>query len=430
MIKPGESMLIGELLRRAKLVTVDDLANAMKVSGQSGLPIGRVLVMLDIIRNDTLKAAILAQSLVRDKLLTMETAVRAVEVAAARRLSLTDSLEYLGALEDVNENTNKLGDLLVGADLISRKQVDDAMHTSTHLGLPLGRILVLKNFLSSSVVQAALTIQSLIRDGQIAREDAVTILQNAKQKDFNLDAAIMAAGYKLPERPNIRLGELLVSAEVVSETDLITALEFALSVDMLIGQALMQSGFINEAVLDAALGLQEMVRAENMTPEEAAEALSLIHQHGWTAETCMSEVNKAQFKTTNLIGLVDLLKLGGLLSDDALRRAIVDDGRKVKPFDEILLNAGQISEATLHIAVRCQAMIDEGVLSVEQAIVALHHWQWSGSSLPEIIQKFGWKTQAKRQIQRTIHDLPAVSNLAVQPTKKATWEPKKDKVVS
>src|SRR5690349_18558303 len=118
MIKPGESMLIGELLRRAKLVTVEDLANAMKVSGNSGLPIGRVLVMLDIIRNDTLKAAILAQSLVRDRLLTLETAVRAVEVAAARRLSLTDSLEYLGCLDDVSENTNKLGDLLVRADLV------------------------------------------------------------------------------------------------------------------------------------------------------------------------------------------------------------------------------------------------------------------------------------------------------------------------
>ncbi|MBA3856605.1 MAG: hypothetical protein C0507_06800 [Cyanobacteria bacterium PR.3.49] len=430
MNKPGETMLIGELLRRAKLVTVEDLANAMQVSGKSGLPIGRVLVMLDIIRNDTLKAAILAQSLVRDKLLTLETAVKAVEVAAARRLSLTDSLEYLGCLEDVCENTNKLGDLLVGAELVTRKQVEDALHTSQHLGLPLGRILVLKNFLPSSVVQAALTMQQYVRDGVVEREDSVKIMRSAKAADFSLDGALIAAGFRMPDRPNIRLGELLVLAEVVSETDLITALEFALSVDMLIGQALMQSGFINEGVLDAALGLQEMVRAENMTPDEAAEALSLIHQHGWNVENCMSEINKVQFKTTNLIGLVDLLKLAGLLSDDGLRRAITCDGRKVKPFEEILLNAGQISEATLHIAVRCQAMIDEGTLSVEQAIVALHHWQWSGSSLPEIINKFGWKTQARRQIQKTIHDLPAVSNLAVKPTKQATWEPKKDKVVS
>jgi len=423
-------MLIGELLRRAKLVTVEDLANAMKVSGNSGLPIGRVLVMLDIIRNDTLKAAILAQSLVRDRLLTLETAVRAVEVAASRRLSLTDSLEYLGCLDDVSENTNKLGDLLVRANLVTHKQVEDALHTSQHLGLPLGRILVLKNFLPSTVVQAALTMQQYVRDAIVDRDEAVEILRSAKEPNFMLDGAMIAAGHRLPDRPNIRLGELLVMADVVSETDLITALEFALSVDMLIGQALMQSGFINETVLDAALGLQEMVRSENMTPDEAAEALNLINQHGWNVENCMSEINKAQFKTTNLIGLVDLLKLAGLLSDDGLRRAIVCDGRKVKPFEEILLNAGQISEATLHIAVRCQSMIDEGSLSVEQAIVALHHWQWSGSSLPDIISKFGWKTQARRQIQRTIHDLPAVSNLAVQPTKQATWEPKKDKVVS
>lgn len=423
-------MLIGELLRRAKLVTVEDLANAMQVSGKSGLPIGRVLVMLDIIRNDTLKAAILAQSLVRDKLLSLEIAVKAIEVAAARRVSLTDALEHLGCLEDVSNNTNKLGDLLVGAELITRKQVEEAMHTSTHLGLPLGRILVLKSFLPSTVVQNALTVQSLVRDGQIEREDAVKILENAKDKEFNLDETIKAYGYKLPERPNIRLGELLVLGGCVSETDLITALEFALSVDMLIGQALMQSGFINETVLDAALGLQDMVRSENMTADEAAEALNLIHEHGWNVENCMSEINKTQFKTTNLIGLVDLLKLAGLLSDDELRRAISSDGRKVKPFDEILLNTCQMSEATLHIAVRCQSMIDEGTLSVEQAIVALHHWQWSGSSLPEIIHKFGWKTHARRQIQKTIHDLPAVSNLAVSPTKQATWEPKKDKVVS
>lgn len=423
-------MLIGELLRRAKLVTVEDLANAMQVSGKSGLPIGRVLVMLDIIRNDTLKAAILAQSLVRDKLLTLEIAVKAVGIAAAHQISLTESLQRLGYLEEVCESTNKLGELLVGAELIQRKQVEDALHTSTHLGLPLGRILVLKGFLPSAVVQAALTVQSLIRDEKITQVDGVSILALAQEEGFHLDTAIAAHGYELPERPNIRLGELLVNSDVVSETDLITALEFALSVDMLIGQALMQSGFINETILDAALGLQEMVRSEQMTADEAAEALKMISQHGWDVNNCMSEINKTQFKTSNLVGLVDLLKLAGLLSDESLRRAIKTDDRKVKPFDEVLLATGQMTEATLHVALRCQSMIDDESLSVEQAIIALHHWQWSGSTLPEIIDKFGWKTRARRQIQKTIHDLPAVAHLAVAPSKNATWEAKKDKVVS
>lgn len=421
-------MLIGELLRRAKLIKIEDMTHALQVSSKTGLPIGRVLVMLGLIQNETLSTAIAAQSLVRDRLITLDTAIKAVQLAASYRLSLTEALERLGCLDDVNDSTNKIGELLIAAGFITKKQVDDAMASSQHLGLPLGRILSLKGFLDAKQVQAALSVQALIRDGELDRDEGIDALQHLEPPEWNIDRAMEKLGLSVPERPHLRLGELLQLAGLVSDSDILTALEVSLAEELMLGEVLLNNGYINETVLDAAVGLLEMINLEQLTADEAAEALRLIGKRGGTIGDCMSEISRSELRTANLVGLVDLLKLAGLINDEAIRRSIQSDPRKVKPFDEVLIKTGLVTEATLHIALRCQSMIDEGALSCEQAIIALHYWQWSGATLGEIIQKFGWQTTAKRQIQKTIHDLP-VAQLAVTASKNGTWEQKKTEAV-
>ncbi|HEY9784201.1 MAG TPA: hypothetical protein V6D17_02290 [Candidatus Obscuribacterales bacterium] len=429
MNKPGDSMLIGEMLRRAKLIKLEDMTNALQVSAKTGLPIGRVLVMLGLIRNETLTTAITAQSLVRDRLIHLDTAVKAVELAHHYRLSLTEALERLGCLDDLNDSTNKLGELLITAGHISRRQVDEALKASQHLGLPLGRILVLKGFLKGGLVQAALAVQAMIRDGDITYDDGIDALRTISGPEWSLDQSFAALGLQKPARPHLRLGELLQLAKLVSEADMLTALEVSLSTDLELGEALVRAGFISEGLLEAAMGLQEMIACEHLTAEEAAEALRTMGRKGCSLTESMTEIHKSEIKGANLIGLMDLLKLAGLLSDEALKRAIASDPRKVKPFDEVLIKTGLITEATLHIAMKCQSMIDAEELTYEQAIIALHHWQWSGATLAEIIDKFGWKAKAKRQIQKTIHDLP-ITQLAVAAAKNGTWEQKKKQAVS
>lgn len=429
MNKPGDSMLIGELLRRAKLIKIEDLTNAIQVSSKTGLPIGRVLVMLGLIQNDTLTTAITAQSLVRDRLITLDTAVKAVQMSASYKFTLTEALERLGCLEQVQDSTNKLGDLLTGAGFLTAKQVEDAMAASQHLGLPLGRILALKGYLDGKLVQAALTVQSMIRDGDISREDGIDALRTVEEPTYDLDAALLTMGMCVPDRPHLRLGELLEMSGLVSEADLVTALEVSLANDLLLGDVLIDSGYVNELVLDAAIGLLDMINLDQLTVNEANEALRMVGQKNFTLTECMSEINRADLRQTNLVGLVDLLKLAGMITDESLSRSIALDPRKVKPFDEVLTRTSGLTEATVHIAMRCQTMIEEGALTLEQAIIALHYWQWSGATLAEIIEKFGWQTKAKRQIQNTVHDLP-VADLAVVATKKGTWEQKKSEAVS
>ena len=73
----GSGLLIGDLLRSAKIVELHDLTNAVQVANKTGLPVGRVLVMLGMATSETVHAALQAQSLVRDHLISAETAAKA-----------------------------------------------------------------------------------------------------------------------------------------------------------------------------------------------------------------------------------------------------------------------------------------------------------------------------------------------------------------
>ena len=62
MTNIGNSLLIGDLLRSAKIVDLHDLTNAVQVANKTGLPVGRILVMLGLVSSETVQAALQAPS--------------------------------------------------------------------------------------------------------------------------------------------------------------------------------------------------------------------------------------------------------------------------------------------------------------------------------------------------------------------------------
>lgn len=387
------NILIGDLLRAAGAINLKDLTEAIQVSGLLGLPVGRVLIMMGVLSNETLKHAIKAQSLVRDKLVPIDVAITALRNAVIQRTTLDTALERVGWLPPQDAQTNRLGELLVEAGILTVKLRDDSVGLSQLMCLPLGRVLVVQGLVSQTIVDAALSAQQLIREGRIERSEAIQALSSAYRQKRSLEESLNEQGGLKPlAQPRLRLGELFILSGLVKEKDLDRCLDVGNMTKQPIGQVLLKLLLITESELEAALRLQKMVNRGDFTPTLAAIALQTIHNTGGSFSDIVVQLNKKASPQKQDITTLELLKLAGLITQSDIVKAYKNK-EELEPIEQALIRIRVIKESTLQTVGRCKKMIDDGKLRPEQAIVALHRWQWSGISLSSILDELGWNVK-------------------------------------
>jgi hypothetical protein len=412
---------VGDLLRNAGLVTSADQAHAQQVAAKTGLPVGRALAMLGLVTPQMVQAATDAQDLIREHFITPETALQVLCVVSAQRCDFDDALRQVGVLDDNNSATSELGELLLHAEVVSLDQLADATNTSQHLGLPLGRILVLKGWLCEDEVESVLEAQSLMRDGRINRTQALEALRTMRLCDVGIRESLRRLGCeKVAFENKMRLGEILVTAGLVSQTDLLTALEISLVEGQPVGRALIEFGFLDEQVLEAALRLQALVNNCRLTPMQTTAALDLVARHGQTLVQAVSQVVEPELRADEMGSLMQLLCLAGLLTSEDCQRLLMFIGTSI--FTVVLLESSLINETTLEVAIRCHLLVQEKLLTTDQAVVALHHWRWSGVSLSDILLNLGWNGEDTA----TPLELPLDETFALTPKKQDEYAPAPD----
>ncbi|MGH9552152.1 MAG: hypothetical protein ACRD3W_22385, partial [Terriglobales bacterium] len=97
------------------------------------------------------------------------------------------------------------------------------------------------------------------------------------------------------------------------------------------------------------------------------------------------------------IKLGEILKAAGVITDDDIRRAVELSSRNSALIGKMLLVTGMIDEPMLHASLRCQFLLREGFLNMEQAIVALSHCQRNRVSLDDALQELGWTVNTRMQ---------------------------------
>src|SRR5579884_2060301 len=87
---------IGQLLTKSGLLTHEDLAEALIRAKEKGLPLGTVLLTMGRLRQSELRAAVEAQSLVNDGVLTPDLAIDALTTAVKDALTFGQALAKMG----------------------------------------------------------------------------------------------------------------------------------------------------------------------------------------------------------------------------------------------------------------------------------------------------------------------------------------------
>lgn len=392
-------MKLGELLTRADILTSEQLIESIELAKQTGMPIGRMLVMSGAVSERVLLASVQLQSMFRDNLLDLDRAIVLLSMVNRADISLEEAMQKTGQTVSEAKPTIRLGELLYEAGFIGHDEKDKFLNDALESGLPLGRIILLYGNISKEMLSAALTAQVLVRDGKVTREQAIKALKTTRRRRNNLEDSLKELGfYRQPIRPHTLLGELFINAGLVEEADVLSALEMALDQELPVGQAMIQKDLISRADLEIALSLQEMVINATLTAEQATEVLTKVSRKGFSPTAALTELAVTTASLEDTKSLWQLLTASGIIAKEAREAVFLRDNISLSELCHNLMSAELIDEFTLHNACRCQFLMRSGFLDLEKAIVVLNHCHTRRISTDDSLRELNWIAQTRQQL--------------------------------
>ncbi|MGD9680415.1 MAG: hypothetical protein AB7W16_04460 [Candidatus Obscuribacterales bacterium] len=385
-------MRLGDLLTQAGLLKAKDLREAMIIAKQQSLPVGRVLIMAQFISEPNLQSAVQCQSMLKDGHLDIDTAVNALKLASQKSIGLEEALAELGWSDKNDLLTNKLGEFLIEAELLSQEQLQIGLNEANNSKLPLGRVLVSMGTLSEQILSSALNAQILVRDGKIAREQAVQGLKACRDRQISIEQSLSESGLQLPSQESVRLGELLVMAKLLKEDKLMSAVELGLVEEKPIGQVMVEAGYISQENLDRALTVQRGVAAGKVKKSDCGQVLTKMAKGNLDLEEAIKASQPATQPSREL-PLYQFLQLSGIITAKDIEEALKQGSRNTELMGQMLLLTEAIDEHLLNCACRLNDMMTQGLLNAEQSILAMGLCQNRNCSVEDAFKSLGWTAE-------------------------------------
>ncbi len=381
---------LGDLLTRAGLLKPEDLREGMLIAKQQSLPVGRVLIMAEFISEPNLQAAVQAQSMLKDGIIDIDTALEALKNSNEKNISLDDALSGLGWKDKNNQSTNKLGELLIESGMVTQQQLEAGLQQCQNSGMPLGRVLVSFGSMSEQLLSAALNAQILIRDGKIGRDQAIAGLKACRERQITIEQSLTESGLQLPTLESVRLGELLVMANLLDQDKLMSAVELGLVEEKPIGQVLVELGCVTDALLQAALTVQRLVAEGKIKKAVAGKIVALIQQEGLTVEQAIKKSEPPPEPPPQALPLYQFLQLSGIITAKDIEEALKQGSRSTELMGKMLMLTGSINFEILECSIRLNDMVSQGILKAEQAILAMGLCQSRGCTVEQAFKSLGW----------------------------------------
>lgn len=378
---------LGILMIDAGLITRDELEECLRMSRETGLPVGRMLLVAAKTSETVLQAAVQAQSLLKDGLIDLDTAYKALRIVKDEKKSFDNALKQLNVIvEEVK--INKLGQLLLSSNFCTEEQLEEALAGSASTGLPFGRMLVLNGVINESQLAATLNAQILIRDDKITKDQAVEGLKQARRRQIAVEVPLMEKGfYRVQTRDAIRLGELLSLAGLISESQLLNAVELGLISQKPLGQVLIETNLVSEEILKVALQLQDLVMKGTLRPLQASQVLVQVKETGKSIPEAVALIERGAASDTIDITLKDFLMTSKTVTTDDIATAFEISVNNNQILGRMLLLSGIIDESTLQAAMRLVFLVKGGILNIEQAQKAFDYSTRHRATIDEALQE-------------------------------------------
>ncbi len=406
----SQHVRLGDLLMEAGILSSSYIKEALARYEEEGLPIGKVLVVSGYLSDGELRNALNLQYMVNDRLLTRKDAIEVLKTAHTNRLTLEESFRKTGLVQPEEQETNKLGQLLVDSGNVDEEQIEESLQASSSTGLPLGHILCHLNLVSQPIINRALLIQQFVRRGQIMRTQGIESLRFAGEREERLEKLTINRGFKRqPLRSTPLFGDLLLSAGVATDRQIRDAQLAHITRNSTFGQALIDTQQFPESFISAAVIIQEMIDNGTLELEKAREAVIDVRAKNISptraaAEACTFRLplnqSRALLELLSEVGAVDIRKL-----DVEIQERAGVNYNQVLYLCRSLLAAGTVEEDVLYSALRLVDLKNRGTIGHDKAVMALNFAIQSETDIEYALYMLG-VTERTRLREREVQAKP------------------------
>lgn len=328
---------LGTILSHFGLLQEHEFDRALKVANETRLPVGKVLVMFEQITDNTLKAVIDAQWMLKDGLISIGQAQHAVDLVRRKNWAFNDALVTMG-IDAYATRGARLGELMVGSGQLSEDEITKFLKVSNYSGLPLGRILLLLDRVSENALGSTLRLQHDIRVGGLEVDTGLALIRESVKRE------------PITRTDNLLLGELLSHAGILKDSEVAVALDIAAANSKMVGEVLTEHGWISDTVLDKALSLQRKARSKEISLDDAISTLKGQAETGAFAPLSAFDFTGPTNFERN-ISLYEYLRLTGYITPEKLSDVVTRAAREPAIIADLQESPQASLKETLKVAV-------------------------------------------------------------------------------
>jgi hypothetical protein len=265
---------LGNLLLEAQIIDSHQLSEAGKISYETGMRLGRVLVLNCFISHNALAKALEIQYMVRAKRISIE---QGIEMLGSQVPKQSLQLEARAAVPAPGKKQVRFGEFLVLSGLATEAEILNAMESSLNNQLSLEDSIIKLGLISKRVYDRACQLHEAVCTNAMPLDKAAEEIHHMV---FGAPVVAAASGpsdgeAKTPAKADQLpvLGELLKMTGLVNDSDISEAIELSNKYPSLIGKMLVISGAIDEATLIASLRCQYLLKHRYLDLDGAIKAL-------------------------------------------------------------------------------------------------------------------------------------------------------------
>lgn len=277
------------LLLSAKFITSEELGRFIKLSIDSAMMIGHLLLLDNKISTDELLGALNAVVLIREELLSKNNAAQALRYARQRQISFEQSLFELDFMQHSQVRTIRMGELFLLSGLITKEDLAECYEIELFKRKPFGQIILERGLVTAQQVQSATTLMSLAQEGKLKPYEAAEALFTVVREGGDVENVSMHRGIDVDD--TISLSDLLVESGVASREVVERAIPNTAVTWGEQGAALLKANVLNEQAVVITLRLKALVGLGYLPREKAVQVLNYCVREKASAEIAFAKLN-------------------------------------------------------------------------------------------------------------------------------------------
>jgi len=275
---PTVSNAVTQILQAAEIITNEQIGQSLQKSLDTGMQMGRILVLDRAVSSSQMKAALTAIIMSREKKITSAEAVKAVKIIGTRRVSLEQVLFELGLFKEEPGQIIRIGELFSMAGFISESDMLECLEIHILKGQQLGQIFVEQGLVTNDLIETAIVLQGMVSNNSIKAYQAAEALKQVKAKKISVYQALSELNPPAHiQQPNISVNDLFVESGIVSKEIMGKITQDQAYSPVQLAKRILSAGITSEQMVYFGLRCYSLLREGYLSNTDAVAVLKHCH---------------------------------------------------------------------------------------------------------------------------------------------------------